>query len=482
MRVFLIVLIVAVLSIAFSPILSAATLGAPTDMAFTATYDGSTQHYMQLLPTDFNAANQYDVVIALHGSGSDMTQYASNTRDECRATRDVAANHDMIMICPDYRGVGSWMNAAAESDVVQIIDDLKSDYHIGNVILTGASMGGASCLTFTALHPDVVNGVCSVNGLGNFVGYTTSLPSLIDQIATAFGGYYSQNPSEYVYRSAINYSQSFTMPMAITAGLQDTVVPAPSVLQLFSTVQNTNPVNPKTISFVQPNGGHSTDYCDNAVALEYVVQQAKGINTDLHPITVNTSFEYQKLNVGASASTADGWTDAVGGGVSVINPTASMIAAKFNGPLPDGSQVAAVTNDAMFQFTGTTVRQGTYHLSLKTASGKGTPVGTFLAGFLVGDDTVGTASDLLWGDGDSHTAGPGLIAGDWTTINVDWTVAADNLSIGKYLYVNYWATSANTMYLDDVSVSFTPVPEPSTLGMLAAGLIALVAYVWRKRK
>ena len=48
-------------------------------------------------------------------------------------------------------------------------------------------------------------------------------------------------------------------------------------------------------SFV-PTGGHSTNYVDNAVALEYVVQNAKGIDTDLHPITVNTSFEYQKLS------------------------------------------------------------------------------------------------------------------------------------------------------------------------------------------
>ena len=61
---------------------------------------------MQLLPTDFDPTKQYDVIIALHGSGSTRTQYAYDTRDECRATRDVAANHDMIMICPDYRATG----------------------------------------------------------------------------------------------------------------------------------------------------------------------------------------------------------------------------------------------------------------------------------------------------------------------------------------------------------------------------------------
>ena len=29
---------------------------------------------------------------------------------------------------------------------------------------------------------------------------------------------------------------------------------------------------------------------------------------------------------------------------------------------------------------------------------------------------------------------------------------------------------------------FSPVPEPGTLTLLAAGLIGLIAYAWRKRK
>lgn len=474
---------VVAISLALCSLLSAATLGDATDIAFTAARDGSTQRYMQLLPTDFDPQRQYDVVIALHGSGSDRTQFATGTFDEAKAARDVAANHGMIMICPDYRATASWMNAAAEADMVQIVESLKTQYHIGKTFLTGGSMGGTGSLTFTALHPDLVDGVCSVNGLANFVGYESSFSYLPGQVAQAFGGDQSQVPTEYANRSAINSPQSFTMPMSIAVGGSDTVVPAKSVLELFNTVKNTNPVNPKAVCFYRPDGGHSTKYVDYAVALEYVVQNANGIDTDLHPITVNTSFEYQKLAVGQTVTGAvDGWT-AAGSDVAVANLTPEDCAAKFDGPAPDGDQAALARNSALYQFTGTTVRPGTYHLSLTAASGKdNAQAGTLLTGFAVADNNIASVADLAWGESDSYTTGPGLTPGKWTTVEVDWVVRPDSSAIGKYLYINFWANSNNAVYFDNVSVEFAPVPEPSPLAMTSAALFGLLAVAYRGRR
>jgi predicted esterase len=482
MRLFFVLAVVVVRSMALSPALWAATLSTPTDVAFSAAYDGSTQRYVQLLPTDFDPQRQYDLVIALHGSGSDRWQYAIGTGNELRATRDAAANHDMIMICPDYRATTSWMGPAAEADMLQIVQNLKNQYHIGKTIVTGGSMGGTGSLTFTALHPDLVDGVCSVNGLANFVGYQSSNTSLLGQIIQSFGGTESEVPAEYAKRSAINSPQSFTMPLSITAGGLDSVVPPQSVLQLANTVKNINPVNPNVVSFYRATGGHSTPYADNAVALEYVIQNARGIDTDLHPITINTSFEYQKLTVGQTVdATVDGWT-ASGSGVGVARLTSSSYAAKFDGPIPDGSQLALAANNALYQFMGTTVRPGTYHLSLAVASGKDNPqVGTLLTGFLVADNNIAGVSDLTWGAPDAFTAGPGLTPGKWTTINVDWVVRPGSSAIGKYLYINFWGNSSNAVYFDNVGVSFTPVPEPSVSALLGPALIGSLVYVWRKR-
>src|SRR5262245_10263335 len=94
-----------------------------TDIAFTAAYDGTEPRSVLMLPMDFKREQLHDVLIALHGHGSDRWQFVHDPRDECRAARDVAAAHGMIYVSPDYRARTSWMGPKAEADVVQIIGE-----------------------------------------------------------------------------------------------------------------------------------------------------------------------------------------------------------------------------------------------------------------------------------------------------------------------------------------------------------------------
>ncbi|MBN2311717.1 MAG: alpha/beta hydrolase fold domain-containing protein, partial [Candidatus Hydrogenedentes bacterium] len=123
------------------------------DVAFEARCDGSTQHYVLLLPEPLDGAAPHNLLIALHGHGSDRWQFVKDSRDECRAARDAAARHDMIFVSPDYRATTSWMGPKAEADLVQIIADLKAQFRVDKVILCGGSMGATASLTFAALHP-----------------------------------------------------------------------------------------------------------------------------------------------------------------------------------------------------------------------------------------------------------------------------------------------------------------------------------------
>ncbi|MFM8930782.1 MAG: alpha/beta fold hydrolase, partial [Gemmataceae bacterium] len=65
----------------------------------------------------------------------------------------------------------SWMGPAAEADIVQILRDLRKQYSVQKILLSGGSMGGTGALTFAALHPDLIDGVVSLNGTANLVEY-----------------------------------------------------------------------------------------------------------------------------------------------------------------------------------------------------------------------------------------------------------------------------------------------------------------------
>jgi len=243
------------------------TAAEPVDVAFTASIDGSIQHYVELAPEPTGSRSP-DVVIALHGHGSDRWQFIRDARDECRGLRDVAAEHGMIVISPDYRARTSWMGPKAEADVVQIIAEVKKHHPVGRVFIAGGSMGGTSALIFAALHPDLVAGVCSLNGTANMLEYER----FQDAIRESYGGDKTQAAEEYRKRSPELFPERFTMPVACTTGGRDESVPPNSVLRL---VEKLRQAKRKVLSIHRETGGHSTNYEDTRAAMEFMLREAK---------------------------------------------------------------------------------------------------------------------------------------------------------------------------------------------------------------
>lgn len=236
------------------------------DVAFTSRRDGTEQRYVIVIPDGFDSKEPTSVLIALHGHGSDRWQFAKDSREECKAARDAATKHRMIYVSPDYRAKTSWMGPAAEDDLLQIIDELQSRFRVKKVVVSGASMGGTSALTFAALHPDRVDGVVSMNGTANLVEYT----QFQDAIAASFGGSKQEKPDEYRKRSAELNHGKLTMPIAVTTGGRDMLVPPDSVLRLVDALRGKNP-NVRSIH--RPEGGHDTSYADATDAFEFVLIQ-----------------------------------------------------------------------------------------------------------------------------------------------------------------------------------------------------------------
>jgi len=238
------------------------------DVSFVAKHDQTKQKYVLLLPTSFKAKDSHDILIALHGHGSDRWQFIKQTRDECRATRDVAAKHNMIYVSPDYRAKTSWMGPKAEADVVQIIAELKKKYRVARVFICGASMGGTASLTFAILHPKLIDGVASMNGTANLVEYE----NFQDAIIKSFSGTKEQIPLEYKKRSAEYYPRHLIMPIGLAVSGKDTSVPPQSVLRLAEKLKKLG--HKKTKLIYAPNRGHATNYDDATAILEFVIQSA----------------------------------------------------------------------------------------------------------------------------------------------------------------------------------------------------------------
>lgn len=259
----------AIVTLAFGLSLSAtfAASPEPQDMSFIAKADGSEQRYVELLPPGFNAAEPHDVLLAFHGHGSDRWQFIRDARGECRGSRDVAARFGMIFVSPDYRARTSWMGPMAEADTVQLIAELRQRHKVGRVFLVGGSMGGTAVLTFAALHPELLAGVCSLNGTANHVEYD----KFQDAIAASFGGTKAQVPEEYKKRSAELWPEKFTMPTAFTTGGKDTAVPPQSVLRLAEKLKQ---AKRKVLLLHHENGGHATTCEDTVAALEFVLREA----------------------------------------------------------------------------------------------------------------------------------------------------------------------------------------------------------------
>lgn len=237
------------------------------DAAFTAACDGSEQRYVLGLPQGFDPAGAHDVLIALHGHGSDRWQFAKDPRGECRAARDAAIAHDMLFISPDYRAKTSWMGPRAEADTVQIIGDIKKQYRVRRVFLCGGSMGGSSALTFAALHPELVDGVAAMNGTANHLEYDR----FQEAIQESFGGAKGDIPLEYKNRSAEYWPERFTMPAAFSLGGKDDVVPPQSVLRLAEVLRR---LGRRPLVIYREEGGHATTYDDGKALLEYILANA----------------------------------------------------------------------------------------------------------------------------------------------------------------------------------------------------------------
>ena len=163
----------------------------PQIATFTSGVDDSQQTYALYLPTTFDSARKYPLVIVLHGEDTtpqisimrvfgQQSRISDGSLAPWRSFR--AHNEDFIVAAPLARGSMGYQGLA-EREVYEVVADVKHRLPIDEdrVYLTGASMGGGGVMRLALTRPDVwaaVAPVCAITNrdLEGIAGNALNLP------------------------------------------------------------------------------------------------------------------------------------------------------------------------------------------------------------------------------------------------------------------------------------------------------------------
>src|SRR5262249_43086562 len=134
--------------------------------AYRSAVDDTVQPYRFYIPTNYDAKMKWPMVVALHGMGGDENSFF--TGYDNGAIRRVAEERGYIVVCPIGRGPYSMYLAAAERDVIDVINEMKRDFSIDDdrVYLMGHSMGGYGSGSIAGNNPDLFAAICPIAGGG----------------------------------------------------------------------------------------------------------------------------------------------------------------------------------------------------------------------------------------------------------------------------------------------------------------------------
>jgi predicted esterase len=134
--------------------------------AYRSMIDNELQPYRVYVPTNYDPAKTYPLVVALHGMGGDENSYF--TAYDNGIIKRQAEARGYLVVCPKGRAPASMYLGSAERDVMDVIGEMKRDYKIDpdRIYLTGHSMGGYGTWSVAANHPDIFAALAPIAGGG----------------------------------------------------------------------------------------------------------------------------------------------------------------------------------------------------------------------------------------------------------------------------------------------------------------------------
>ena len=170
-------------------------------------------------------------IVVIHGHGS--------TGDQIFTRKDI-----LELWLPEFRGCGAgllsvnlrgnaWMGPAAAHDLHQLITHMRDKFELRRTLLCSGSMGGTSNLIYGVLHPEDVDAIVARGAATDLATYQPwcmrqerpVMQQIGAAIAAAYGGTPEECPDLYRRHSAVEHADRLTMPVALSHGGADQVIP-----------------------------------------------------------------------------------------------------------------------------------------------------------------------------------------------------------------------------------------------------------------
>lgn len=153
-------------------------------VARTYTDSTGTLPYRLFIPTNYNAATKYPLVLFLHGGGENGTdnrlQLTGQTGPLVFASATNQTTNPSFMVAPQCPVGGYWTYDIQAEQVQGMMDALMAEFPIDadRVYITGLSNGGFGTWDYVTRHPQMYAAAVPMNGGGNtaLAGQITNLP------------------------------------------------------------------------------------------------------------------------------------------------------------------------------------------------------------------------------------------------------------------------------------------------------------------
>jgi pimeloyl-ACP methyl ester carboxylesterase len=182
------------------------------------------------------------VMVHGHGSHEDQLYTRPDLRDAwLEALRRTGGG----LLTPNLRD-NAWMSPAAEADLHGLLQAVREAYGVRHFIFFSGSMGGSSNLFYALRHPEDAAALAALGAAPDpapYVVWCRAFPegSIQRQIGaaieSAYGGPPESHPEPYAERDAIARAARLTMPVYLSHGANDALMPAAEARRLARALQ-----------------------------------------------------------------------------------------------------------------------------------------------------------------------------------------------------------------------------------------------------